>query len=314
MNPNPEDTQSSFPGGPQEDRSYSMVILSGLVTTVITLGAIHFLSRNTDFNIMGWYANYVLPIGAFIVGVASAIGYGVASWLTGVKITRNLFWMVLGLQLIAYFVAQYIEFRDLMHTLGHAGSVSFFRYYDFMAQHFAWKQSDGTMGQPLGMWGYCFRGLEILGFVFGGLIVPMVLRRQPYCASCQLYMKSRRLPWLAASVPLRKVKKKDQSVQAAYAQEQQQALEAGKSTITTLQELATGNKTADFQKQLETLRPGSKAVVRLPGRFSQELVFCKRCHTGQYVVKLVVGQGKQIRRTEFARTQLHPEFVRAVVQ
>ena len=154
---------------------------------------------------------------------------------------------------------------------------------------------------------------RILGFVFGGLIVPMVLRSQPYCASCQLYMKSRRLPWLAASVPARRVSKKDPAAQAAYAQEQDQAFEAGKSTIANLQELATGNKTADFQKQLETLKPGSKAVVRLPGRFSQELVYCKRCHAGQYVVKLVVGQGKQIKRTEFARTELHPEFVRAFV-
>ena len=82
MNPNPEVTQSSFPGGPQEDRSYSMVILSGLVTTVITLGNGP-LSRaaTPTFNIMGWYASVCrCPLGRrMIVGVASAIGYGVAS-------------------------------------------------------------------------------------------------------------------------------------------------------------------------------------------------------------------------------------------
>ena len=54
-----------------------------------------------------------------------------------------------------------------------------------MARSYAWKQSNGSMGQPLGAWGYFFRGLEVLGFVAGGLIVPLALRKAPYCPACQ---------------------------------------------------------------------------------------------------------------------------------
>jgi hypothetical protein len=111
---------------------------------------------------MGWYANYVIPAGAIIVGIAASSGYGLASWFTGVKITRSLLWIVLVLQFTAYFAAQYIEFIGLHLIHPDSGQpVGFFEYYDLVARTFAWKQSDGSMGQPLGAWGYFFRGLEV---------------------------------------------------------------------------------------------------------------------------------------------------------
>src|SRR5688572_12021483 len=71
------------------NQSKPLVIISGLGTTIITLLVVYFLSASTDFNIMGWYANYVLPFGALLVGIAASAGYGIASWVTGVKITRS---------------------------------------------------------------------------------------------------------------------------------------------------------------------------------------------------------------------------------
>jgi hypothetical protein len=51
------------------------------------LVGVYLLATNTkDFNIMGWYANYVLPIGALLVGLVASSGYGIASWITGQKI------------------------------------------------------------------------------------------------------------------------------------------------------------------------------------------------------------------------------------
>ena len=203
--------------GLHEERSYLPVLISGLATTVLALLGIYALDVNVkDFNIMGWYANYVIPAGAIIVGIVAASGYGLASWFSGIKITSRLLWTVLALQLFAYFAAQYIEFHNLHLIHREDGrSVGFLEYYDAVARSFAWRQSDGSVGEPLGAWGYFFRGLEVLGFVGGGLIVPLVLRKAPYCPECQRYMKTRQLGLVPASVPAKKVKKSDLAGKAA---------------------------------------------------------------------------------------------------
>jgi hypothetical protein len=303
------------PTSVREERSYLPVILSGLATTALALVGVYVLDvKAEDFHIMGWYADYVLPIGALIVGVVASSGYGVASWFSGVKITRSLLGIVLLLQIGAYFGAQYIEFKNLHLVHRHSGAaVGFFEYYDFVARSFAWKQENGSAGEPLGVWGYFFRALEVVGFVAGGLIVPLVLRKAPYCAECQLYMKTRQLGLVPASVQAKKIKKSDLEGKAAYDASQQQAFDSGKQTITGIQQLATANNTADFQKRIEELKPGRKSASSLPGRFSVQLVHCKRCYAGQIISMLLVGQGKHLKRTEFARADLHQEFVRSVV-
>ena len=88
------------PRGAREERSHSLVLLSGLISTALALLAVYILDTKTeDFHVMGWYANYVIPIGAILVGVVASSGYGLASWLSGVKITRSLLWTVLVLNL-----------------------------------------------------------------------------------------------------------------------------------------------------------------------------------------------------------------------
>ncbi len=305
----------SAPVGPREEQSYLLVLISGLATTALALVGVYVLDAKTDFHIMGWYANYILPVGAILVGVVASSGYGLASWFSGIKINRSLLWMVLVLQLAAYFAAQYIEFkgRHLIH-LRDGTTVGFIEYFDAMARSFAWKQDNGSPGTPLGVWGYAFRGLEILGFAAGGLIVPLVLRKKPYCQACQRYMRTRQLGLAPASVPAKKVKKSDAAGLAAYEAEQQQAFDCGKQTIESLQQHAAGAKTADFQKMLAELKPGRKQTAKLSKRFSLQLVHCNRCYAGQFVVKQLLGQGKQLKQTDFSSTELHSEFTRSVCQ
>src|SRR5678815_2792706 len=82
---------------------YFFVLQCGIVTSVLALAGVYWLGRNTtDFHIMGWYANYVIPAGALIVGLVAGSGYGIASWFSGVRISRGLLWTVLLLQTGAY--------------------------------------------------------------------------------------------------------------------------------------------------------------------------------------------------------------------
>ena len=84
------------PGLPRREQSHILVLLSGIGTTLVALLGVYLLDVTTDdFHIMGWYANYVLPVGALLVGLVASFGYGLASWLTGIKITRGLLVKVL---------------------------------------------------------------------------------------------------------------------------------------------------------------------------------------------------------------------------
>ena len=125
-------------------------------------------------------------------------------------------------------------------------------------------------------------------------------------------MRTRQLGLMPASVPVKKVKKSDTAGQAAYQAEQQQALENGKQTVETLRQQATGAKAVEFQKILAELGPGKKQTARLPGRFSLQLVYCNRCYAGQFIVKLLLGQGKQMKQTDVSRTELNSEFTRSL--
>ena len=312
MNTTPEiNSASAF--GIQEDRSSTIVLASGMTTTALALLGVYLLDVTTkDFNIMGWYADYVLPVGAVLVGFVAASGYGLASWFSGAKITRKLLWAVLGFQFIAYFGAQYIEFNN-MHLVHQDGSpVSFFEYYDFVARAFAWKQHDGGFGQPLGIWGYAFRGLEVLGFVGGSLIVPAMLWKAPYCQACQRYMSTRQLILWAASVPAKKIKKFDSVAIEAHQAQQQQALENGRETWNALKEAASTSNVAEFNTKILSLKPERKAAAKLPSRLNLKLVHCRRCCSGWLRLDLVTGRGREIRNKELERVPVPEQFVRAI--
>jgi hypothetical protein len=296
-----------------EDRSTLIVLASGLATTAFALLGVYLLDVKTkDCHIMGWYADYVLPAGAVMVGLVASSGYGLASWLTGTKITRALLWAVLGAQFLAYFAAQYIEFYNL-HLIHQDGSpVGFFEYFDVVARSFAWKQHNGQFGAPLGIWGYAFRGLEIVGFVGGSLFAPLLLCKVPYCQSCQRYMRTRELITWAASVPVKKIKKSDVAALEAHQAEQKRAFENGKEVWMLLKEAAATSEATDFHAKLVGLQPQKKAATRLPQRLILKLVYCRRCCSGRLRLDLLAGKGREISRRELEQVPLQPEFVRAI--
>ena len=79
------------------------ILLCGLGTTALTLIGVFLLDRFApDVNIMGWYANKILPAGAILVGIAASCGYGIAAWFSGLKMSNRMMWLILGLQTCAY--------------------------------------------------------------------------------------------------------------------------------------------------------------------------------------------------------------------
>jgi hypothetical protein len=292
-----------------------LVVLCGLGTTFVALLIVYILNRVApDFNIMGWYVNYVLNIGALLVGIAAGSGYGIASWRSGMRITRRILWLMLALQGLAYFAAQYIEFKQLDLVNKKTGEpAGFFEYFDYQARSFAWQNKDGGTATPMGAFGYFFRALEILGFAAGSLVIPGIMHSHPYCKGCQRYMRKRELALIPASIPVKKFKARDTEASAAHMAEQEKALQDGKAILASLQTLATASKASEFEQVINELKPRRKSAVAAPVRFIVELVHCPDCKSGRLQAGALSGPpGHAPTRAELPPTEVAEDFVRTL--
>jgi hypothetical protein len=295
--------------GPQVDRPAHWVIAAGLATTAVALYGVHWLNTHTDdFNVMGWYVNYVIPLGALLVGLVAGSGYGMASWVTSVKISRRLLWLMLALQVTAYFAALYVEYRQL--DLYEGGRrVGFLEYVDRSARQFAWKQRDGRPGTPLGAWGYAFRLLELGGFVAGGLVIPLILKGHPYCEACQLYLRRKALGLLPGGVAPRKIKKADALGRAAYESEQADAAAQGQVVLDELVGNATAGRASEFTRLLEAHAGRQKEYRTLHRRIELTLATCRGCRTGYLEATALQGYGDKVQKTRLGRWDVAAGFV-----
>jgi hypothetical protein len=287
-------------------------VAAGLLTSALTLFGVYYLDNHSDdFHVMGWYADYVLPVGALLVGLVCGIGYGLASWLTGTKVTSRILWIVVGLLLACYFAARYIEYASLHLVYEDTGrAIPFLTYIDIVTRSFAWKNdTGGGTGDAFGLWGYAMLALEIGGFTLGGLLIPLGLRMKPYCDDCQLYMKSRKLGLLPASIAPRKTKNMDADAMASYDRESTEAFQKGKDLADSLQQQASSVKPKEFGQILSSFQAGQKEYAGLPVRIQVALVHCPSCRKGNASASFLSGAGKQLKTTPIFKVDVPSAFV-----
>ena len=288
-----------------------LVLAGGIGTTAAVLYCVYWLQLKGDTNVMGWYANYIIPVGALLVGAAAGCGYGLTSWLSGVRVRKRVLLTLSVLQIMAYFVSQYIEYASygqLVHQdTGQA--VTFFDFFHQVTVSFAWKDKHGSGTTPLGMWGYGTRTLEVLGFVFGGLFVPFFLMSTPYCDHCLIYMKTLQVAVFPASVPVRNIKKKDVETQASHDKEQAEAYARGREVSEVALNAVNENNMQVFVETIASARAMAKATGKLPARIELALINCKCCNGGYIKLSSAVKNGDAFVSTEVSRTQLPPEKV-----
>lgn len=292
------------------------VLLAGLVTTALSLGGIWAINRAApDVNVMGWYAYYVFPLGALMVGLAAGSGYGVASWLTGVRIRTGLLALVILLQVLAYFVATYIEYLQWVDQVtaayGSAPDLGFLGWFHELTVQFAFKkEKGGGLGAPMGMWGYAFRLLEVAGFAVGGILAPLFLKGRQYCEACQMYMRQVNLGLWPASLPAGKFKRKDTEGKAAHAAESLAVREQSLTQLDELRQHAEAGRSGEFGELLEGHAADQKAYSKLPERLSLALWYCRGCNVGRMQAAILAGQGNQIKRVELGFTPVDKSVVR----
>ena len=304
------------------------VVAAGLLTTAITLAGVYIAKMRGKENIMGWYANYVIPIGAILVGLAASSGYAIASWTVGVKIRRGLLLVILGLMLLSYFAAEYVEFGGARYVqngvIVQAGKkiptfrrIGFWEYFDLKAVNWTWKKKnsyDTSEGEPLGKTGYAFVLLGITGFCFSGLLIPLLVSRAPYCDLCERYMKTKSVALFPALLPYKKISKKETAAQAQQNAENQRLFEQATARLVQLVAHAQAGDVEGYRRDISQPSGERKSAGKLLRRLEVHLMFCPLCSTGRLQPAWLTGQGKQLTRTALPKVDLAPEFVREVTK
>jgi hypothetical protein len=278
-------------------RNY-IVIGAGIISSAVALLAVYLLQTSADENVMGWYADFVIPIGAILVGLVASSGYGLAAWKLGIKIRRGLLAAIIALQIGAYFTAQYTEFAmkgPLADETGHV--LTFPEYFHLITVNTAWKDEQGKMGTPLGGLGYLLRLGELAGFVLGTLVTPLVLRARSYCELCEEYMQSKSLALLPAS----NVKAGHIFGKKAIQMTAEEALESGMTEVVELVSLGTAGDAL-------ALRRGQ--YKKLARRIDVKLVSCARCSSGWLEIQMCENHGRQVSVKKIGRSEVGQSFVR----
>ena len=182
----------STPGKPLRQPGL-IVYLCGLGTSALALWLVQIMNENGE-NIMGWYANGIIPAGALIVGIASGLGYALGSRFLNVKLSKAFVFGMITTAVIDYFAAQYLTYLSLIERLHIPPErYGFIDYFREISESMSFKSKHSTEpGSPLGMWGYAYKLLEIGGYSVGAMLPSMMVFGMPYCKGCQLYLKKHR--------------------------------------------------------------------------------------------------------------------------
>jgi len=292
-----------------------VVIGSGLLTSALALLVVYWIGRssNEDFQIMGWYAAFIFPVGAMLVGLVAGSGYGLMSWITGRKITGTLLIVIVLLLALSFAAAQWIEFRSLRLEDFTGKAVDFFRYYDVTTRSMTFKASHAkTPSGSLGLFGYLFRLLELAGFTLGGLIIPLAFKAKPYCEPCLTYMRKAGDWWLPAAVPARKIAKKDKEALQVYEQEMKEAYEKSLAQLNSLNTALSERNTSQFQSILGQYGLEAKAVRKLQRRIRLTLSTCPKCRAGVLDIQIIDGQGDKTKITKLGKELVDAGFTTAL--
>src|SRR4051794_29638568 len=90
-----------------------IVYLCGIGTSILTILAVQRANRN-GVDVMGWFINAILPVGAILVGIASGLGFAVGSRLLNVKLGSGFLAVMFATGIVVYFCLQYLTYTSLL--------------------------------------------------------------------------------------------------------------------------------------------------------------------------------------------------------
>jgi hypothetical protein len=179
--------------------------LRGLSTEIVTtiagiIAAIAMVALNVasqralDLDILGLTYAFVLPAGAILGGLGAAGGYYVAARITSTLPSRRTLFEMLAIGVSTWLLMHWVDYVTLRFDNGTLirDAVPFADYLRLRAEHLQLtiqgpSGTNGTTTPELGLLGYVHELLQVAGFLVGGLMTWIFLKRREACTPCSRY-------------------------------------------------------------------------------------------------------------------------------
>jgi hypothetical protein len=196
---------SEFPGASiaaevKDTASQLVLAICGVVTSLLAAGIVVVGQDQFGVNVSSFSLWFIIPVGAILTGMVAASGYYFAAVGLHRRPDSTLLLNSALIGLGTFFVIRYLVYLTLRFDDGSPVSalVGFFEYYQVAIEQKS--MSIGTRGRldmastgALGGWGYAVEGIQLLGFLVGGVAVYGFLQDRPYCPNCGRYVQSKHL-------------------------------------------------------------------------------------------------------------------------
>ncbi len=288
-----------------------LAVCCGLATMALTTGLVYWLgSRFPDFNIMEWYYKRIVPVGPLVIGVAAGCGYGFGCWIAGERVRILFLVLLVALQTWAYLMIQYETYQIAAAKGPPAATETFFQYFDRTTQKRLLINELGQIEGFVGVLGYGNRLMELLGFTFGGIVVPLGLMWFPYCEHCGCYIRAKTLGSLPAGVAPRKIRSPED--QRAYDRQASEAMAEGRRIIARLRDHVDAGRADLVAGEFAAYAGCQKRILKDSHRFDVYFECCPRCGDGYLRVRLLTGKGDKTVAREAVDWPADPELLKAL--
>jgi hypothetical protein len=177
------------------------------IAAAIGMVAINIVSqRALDLDLLGMTYAFILPMGAILGGLGASGGYYVAARITSTLPSRRMLFEMLAIGLSTWLLMHWVDYATMRFSNGALvrDAMPFAEYLRLSTEHLQLTienpgGTNTTTTPELGLLGYAHELLQIAGFLAGGFMIWIFLKRQEACSACSRYAHTHTLLQRVAS-------------------------------------------------------------------------------------------------------------------
>ena len=185
--------QRSVGGGLRGVSKEVITTLAGMAAAIGVVGINIVMRRALDLDYLGLTYAFVLPVGAMLGGLGAAGGYYVAARITSTLPSRRMLFEMMAIGASTWLLMHWVDYATVRFANGSLvrDAIPFTDYLQLRAEHLQLTIEGagvrGTTTPELGLLGYAHELVQIAGFLSGGLMMWIFLKRLEACTTCSRY-------------------------------------------------------------------------------------------------------------------------------
>ena len=167
--------------------------LAGIAAAVGMVAMNIVSQRALDLDLLGLTYAFILPAGAILGGLGAAGGYYVAARITSTLPSRRMLFEMLAIGFSTWLLMHWVDYATMRFGNGTLvrDAVPFTDYLQLRTEHLQLtmqsSSSNATTTPELGLLGYVHELIQIAGFLAGGFMMWIFLKRLEACTACSRY-------------------------------------------------------------------------------------------------------------------------------